>query len=95
MHHSLQSELDSSSQEERLLPNLPDSHLAVHDDGSPQAVQQVLQADVAALSPGNRAVVLWDKGSQRVPHQAVEAICFHLTVQFQHLSPVAELEVTW
>lgn len=73
---------------------LPDSHLAVHDDWSPQATEQVLHTNVAVLSPGDQAVVLWDKWSQLVSHQGVQALCFHLTVQFQHLPCVTQLEVT-
>ena len=79
----------------KLLSLPPDSHLAVHDDGSPQAAQQVLQADIALLPPGDQAVVLWDKRSQRVSHQGVQTLCLHLAVQLQHLPAVAQLEVTW
>lgn len=79
----------------KLLSIPPDSHLAVHDDRPPQAAQQVLQADIALLPPGDQAVVLWHKGPQRVSHQAVQTLCLHLVVQLQHLPAVTQLEVTW
>lgn len=78
-----------------MLSSPPDSHLAVHDDRSPQPTQQVLQADVAVLPPGDQAMVLRDKGSQRVSHQGFQAVCLHFTVQFQHLPSFTQLEVTW
>lgn len=74
---------------------LPDSHLAVHDERSLQAAQQVLQADVAVLPSADQAVELWHKRSQRVSHQTFQTLCLHLAVQFQHLPALTQLEVTW
>ncbi|TNN40149.1 hypothetical protein EYF80_049682 [Liparis tanakae] len=82
-------------EKETSLSKLPDAHLAVHDDGFPQAAQQVLQADVAVVPLGDQAVVSRDKGSQRVSHQAGQTRCLDFTVQLQHLAVLTQLEGAW
>lgn len=72
----------------------PDSHLAVHDRWPIKATEKVLQANEAALLPCDQASVLWDKWSQGVRHQQVQAFRLHLTEQLQHLPSAAQMEVS-
>lgn len=73
--------------------NPPDAHLAVHNDGSGEAPEEVLQADKALVPPGEQAVVLRDKGPQWVAHEELQTPGLRLVVQLQHLPSVAQLEV--